>query len=73
MDDTRERPIDVAIDMINKTGKENAILIASNAIDQKRRETPTSISTVSWVEELEYLKKVKKCIEILNKYSKLIN
>ena len=63
MEDNRKPPIDIAKNMVKQTSKQDALLLACNAIDTKRQEKPSSMMTMVWVEELEYLKQVKECIE----------
>ena len=63
MEDNRKPPIDIAKSMVKQTSKQDALLLSCNAIDTKRQEKPSSMMTMVWVEELEYLKQVKECIE----------
>lgn len=65
MEDNRVPPLKIAKDMVSKTSKQDALLLAENAINEKRKEKPSSLMTMVWVEELNYLKEVKKCIEQL--------
>jgi hypothetical protein len=63
MEDNRKPPIDIAKDMVNKTSKQDALLLSDNAINEKRKEKPTALMTMVWVEELNYLMEVKECLE----------
>lgn len=63
MEDNRKPPIDIAKDMVKKISKQDAILLADNAINEKRKEKPSALMTIVWVEELDYLKEVKECLE----------
>lgn len=62
MEDNRKPPIDIAKDMVKKTSLKDALLIADNAINEKRKEKPSSLMTMVWVEELNYLREVKECL-----------
>ena len=54
--------IDIAKNIIKKTSLKDALLIADNAINEKRKEKPSSLMTMVWVEELNYLREVKECL-----------